>query len=367
MSPCSSLQAGEVGYVVAGIRDIAHARVGDTITSAENPAAEPLPGYKPAKPMVFCGLYPQEPGKFEALRSAFLKLSLNDASFSFEPYNSPALGFGFHCGFLGLLHMDIVQERLEREYNVPLIATAPSVAYQLTMPNGETITISNPDAFPDLSRGISTSEPYALLTITTPSQFVGPCMELTQSCRGQFKNMTYHVPTNSNADTPAHALTSKATLEYEIPLSEILFSYFDQLKAGTSGFASYDYEFLDFRPSKLVKLSILVNDDPIDALSSILHQSHAHTSAKKILHNLRTTIPRQLFEVRIQAAIGSKVIASERITPLRKDVIAKLYGGDVTRKNKLLDKQKAGKKRMKKVGKVHLPQEAFLSILQIKD
>ena len=371
MTPTTSLRAGEVGYVIAGIRDIAHARVGDTITSVDDPAREPLPGYRPAKPMVFCGLYTQEAGKFEALRSAFLKLSLNDASFTFEPHNSPALGFGFRCGFLGLLHMDIVQERLEREHNIPLIATAPSVAYQIVSRNGRTTTISNPDAFVDPGREGSTKEPFVLLTATTPAQFVGPCMELAQSRRGEFKNMTYHVPGNSAAhpliQPQTYTLFNKVTLEYEMPLSEILFDFFEQLKARTSGFASYDYEFLEFRTSNLVKLSILVNKDPVDALSCILHQSHAYQAGKKILHNLKKSIPRQLFEVDLQAAIGSKVIAAERVTPLRKDVTAKLYGGDVTRKNKLRDKQKAGKKRMKKIGKVQLPQEAFLSILQIRE
>jgi len=380
MSPSPSLQAGEVGYIIAGIKEVAHAAVGDTVTLADNPAPTPLSGYKPAKPMVFCGLYPQEPGRFESLRTAFQKLSLNDASFAFDPHNSPALGFGFRCGFLGLLHMDIIQERLEREYNIPLVATAPSVAYEVVLPDGQTVSVSNPDAFPDLTRDVVSKEPFALLTITTPAQFVGTCMELVQSRRGQFKNMTYHVPDEPNTYTPTlpqaptpsnseirHEFDQKATLEYEIPLSELLFGFFDQLKARTSGYASYDYSFLEFRPSDLVKLSVLVNDDPIDALSSILHRSHASASGRRILRNLKATIPRQLFDVRIQASIGSKIIAAERIAPYRKDVIAKLYGGDVTRKIKLLDKQKAGKKRMKKIGKVSLPQEAFLSILQIRD
>jgi len=348
------LEAGEVGYVIAGIKDVRDARVGDTITHADRPAPAPLQGYRPAKPMVFCGFYPIEPGRYEALKDALEKLSLNDAALHFQPESSVALGLGFRCGFLGVLHLDITQERIEREHGVEIIATAPSVVYEVVRPNGSTFEVHNPADFPAEGRGFVAREPWVKLTLTCPNAYVGPSMELAQQRRGQFINMTYH-----------HA--AKVTLEYEIPLGEIIFDFFEQLKSRTSGYASYDYEFLGYRDSDLTRLNVLVNGEPVDALSTIVHRSEAYAQGKSLVERLRKEIPRQLFEVRVQAAAGNKIIASETIPALRKHVTAKCYGGDITRKRKLLEKQKAGKKRMKQIGRVEVPQEAFLSILKVRE
>ncbi len=355
MTPTDRLAAGEVGFVYAGIKAIGDCRVGDTITWAgPTTAAEPLPGYKPVKPMVFCGLYPVDGEQFADLREALAKLQLNDAALTFEPETSAALGFGFRCGFLGLLHSEIVQERLEREFDLELIATSPSVVYRVTTTDGKVHEIDNPAHWPAPNRIARVEEPYVDATIITPKEYVGTCMELCNDRRGIFEHMEY-------------AGRDRVILTYDLPLAEILLDFFDSLKSRTKGYASFDYEFAGYRESPLVKMDILINGEPVDALSFITHRERAYPRGRQLVERLKEILPRQLFEIRIQAALGSKVIASESVRPLRKDVLAKCYGGDVTRKRKLLEKQKEGKKRMKAVGRVEIPQEAFLSVLRVGD
>lgn len=347
------LAAGEVGYVAAGIKNVKDTRVGDTIVDARFPEVEPLPGYREALPMVFCGLYPVEAANYQDLRDALEKLQLNDAALRYEPETSAALGFGFRCGFLGLLHMEIVQERLEREYGLELIATAPSVVYRVIKTNGEEVMIDNPALWPPVGQIERVEEPYVRATIIVPPAYVGAIMELSQERRGVFLNMEY-------------LSTQRVMLTYELPLSEILYDYFDQLKSRSRGYASLDYELAGYKPSDLVKVDILINGEIVDALSFIAHRERAYMRGKAMVEKLRSLIPRQLFDVPLQAAIGSRVIARENIRARRKDVLAKCYGGDVTRKRKLLEKQKEGKKRMKQVGSVEIPQEAFLAVLKVE-
>lgn len=348
------IKAGEVGYIAASIKDIGDTRVGDTVTLVDNPCDEPLEGYKKVNSMVFSGIYPVDGAKYPDLREALEKLMLNDASLSFEPETSIALGFGFRCGFLGLLHMEIIQERLEREYNLDLITTAPSVIYKVNLTNGETVFIDNPTNYPDPALVQSAEEPVVSAHILTPSDFIGSVMELCQERRGVFKDMKYLDET-------------RADLHYILPLNEIVYDFFDALKSRTKGYASFDYEVKGYEPSKLVKLDILLNGDVVDALSFIVHADKAYARGRKICEKLKDNIPRQLFEVPIQAAIGGKIIARETIKALRKDVLAKCYGGDITRKKKLLEKQKEGKKRMRKLGSVEVPQEAFMSVLKLDE
>lgn len=347
-----SLEAGEVGYIAASIKSIGDTQVGDTVTNNEDPCDEPLPGYRKVNPMVFSGIYPADGAKYGDLREALEKLQLNDASLSFEPETSVALGFGFRCGFLGLLHMEIIQERLEREYNLDLITTAPSVIYRVTLTSGEVQYIDNPTNYPDPALIQLAEEPMVKADILSPSEFVGNIMELCQDRRGIFKDMQYLDDTRVN-------------LHYELPLNEIVYDFFDVLKSRTKGYASFDYEMLGYSPSKLVKLDILLNGDVVDALSFIIHTDKAYGRARKIAEKLKENIPRQLFEVPIQAAIGGKIIARETVKAMRKDVLAKCYGGDITRKKKLLEKQKEGKKRMRQLGTVEVPQEAFMSVLKL--
>ena len=347
-----SLEAGEVGYIAASIKSIGDTRVGDTVTNNDDPCDEPLPGYRKVNPMVFSGIYPADGAKYGDLREALEKLQLNDASLSFEPETSVALGFGFRCGFLGLLHMEIIQERLEREYNLDLITTAPSVIYKVTLTNGEVQYIDNPTNYPDPAVIQIAEEPMVKADILAPSEFVGNIMELCQDRRGIFKDMQYLDDT-------------RVSLHYELPLNEIVYDFFDVLKSRTKGYASFDYEMLGYVPSKLVKLDIILNGDIVDALSFIVHADSAYTRARKIAEKLKDNIPRQLFEVPIQAAIGGKIIARETVKAMRKDVLAKCYGGDITRKKKLLEKQKEGKKRMRQLGTVEVPQEAFMSVLKL--
>lgn len=348
------LKAGEVGYIAASIKSIGDTRVGDTVTNAENPCEKPLPGYRKVNPMVYSGIYPSDGAKYGDLREALEKLQLNDASLSFEPETSIALGFGFRCGFLGLLHMEIIQERLEREYNLDIITTAPSVIYKVNLTNGETVYIDNPTNYPDTALIASAEEPVVKAEILAPSEYVGNIMELCQERRGIFKNMKYLDDT-------------RVSIHYELPLNEIVYDFFDALKSRTKGYASFDYELLGYFPSKLVKLDILLNGDVVDALSFIVHTDNAYTRARKIAEKLKDNIPRQLFEIPIQAAIGGKIIARETVKAMRKDVLAKCYGGDITRKKKLLEKQKEGKKRMRKLGTVEVPQEAFMSVLKLDE
>ena len=347
-----SLEAGEVGYISASIKSIGDTRVGDTVTNNDNPCDEALEGYRKVNPMVFSGIYPADGAKYGDLREALEKLQLNDASLSFEPETSVALGFGFRCGFLGLLHMEIIQERLEREYNLDIITTAPSVIYKVTLTSGEVQYIDNPTNYPDPALIQTAEEPMVKADILAPSEFVGNIMELCQDRRGIFKDMQYLDDTRVN-------------LHYELPLNEIVYDFFDVLKSRTRGYASFDYEMLGYVPSKLVKLDILLNGDIVDALSFIIHADKAYGRARKIAEKLKENIPRQLFEVPIQAAIGGKVIARETVKAMRKDVLAKCYGGDITRKKKLLEKQKEGKKRMRQLGTVEVPQEAFMSVLKL--
>ncbi len=349
-----SLSAGEVGYISASIKSIGDTQVGDTVTNAENPCDEPLPGYRKVNPMVYSGIYPADGAKYEDLREALEKLQLNDASLSYEPETSIALGFGFRCGFLGLLHMEIIQERLEREYNLDLITTAPSVIYKIVLTNGETKYIDNPTNYPDPGTIESAEEPMVKAEILAPSDFVGNIMDLCQERRGIFKDMKYLDET-------------RVTLHYELPLNEIVYDFFDALKSRTRGYASFDYEMLGYAPSKLVKLDILLNGDIVDALSFIVHADRAYSRGRKMVEKLKENIPRQLFEVPIQAAIGGKIIARETVKAMRKDVLAKCYGGDITRKKKLLEKQKEGKKRMRQLGTVEVPQEAFMSVLKLDE
>ncbi len=352
MTSVDALHAGEVGYLMAAIKVVADSEVGDTITSADNPATEPLPGYKHPKPMVYCGLYPLDSNQYPDLRDALAKLQLNDSSLIYEPESSAALGFGFRCGFLGLLHMEIVQERLEREAGIPLIATAPSVIYHVTKTDGNMIEVDNPSNLPSANLIERIEEPYVDATIIVPAEYLGSVMELCQDRRGTFVHMEY-------------SGTNRVFVHYKIPLSEILMDFFDQLKSRTKGYASFDYEFCGFQVSKLVKLDILLNGDSVDALSFITHRDRAYPRGKLLVERLKSILPRQQYEVRIQAAIGNKVIAAENISALRKNVTAKCYGGDITRKRKLLEKQKEGKKRMKQIGHIEVPQEAFLSVLKI--
>ena len=350
--PSGVLKAGEVGYITASIKSIQDTKVGDTVTNAQNPCEEALPGYRNVNPMVFSGIYPADGAKYGDLREALEKLQLNDASLYFEPETSIALGFGFRCGFLGLLHMEIIQERLEREYNLDLITTAPSVIYRITLNTGEVKYIDNPTNYPDPSTISKAEEPIIDAHIFSPSEFVGNIMELCQERRGSFKGMKYIDKT-------------RVDIHYEMPLNEVIYDFFDTLKSRTRGYASYDYEMSGYQESKLVKLDLLLNGEIVDALSFIVHADRAYSRGRKLCENLKDNIPRQLFEVPIQAAIGGKIIARETVKAYRKDVLAKCYGGDITRKKKLLEKQKEGKKRMRKLGTVEVPQEAFMSVLKL--
>ena len=348
------LSCGEVGYICGSIKSISDIKVGDTITLENNPAEEKLPGYKPMKPMVFCGLYPVETNRYTDLREALEKLKLNDAALEFQPETSEALGFGFRCGFLGLLHMEIIEERIEREFNIDIIATSPSVIYKITKTNGEIIYIDSPAKMPDRQKINIIEEPYIKTNIYVPSEYIGPIMELCQNKRGNYISMEY-------------ITKERVNIHYEIPLSEIVYDFFDKLKGATKGYASFDYDLIGYKPSNLVKMDILLNGNIIDALSLIVHKDFAYKRGKAIVESLKKLIPRQLFEVPIQAVIGSKVISRTDIKALRKNVLAKCYGGDITRKRKLLEKQKAGKKRMKMVGNVEVPSEAFLAVLSMED
>ncbi|WP_088831435.1 translation elongation factor 4 [Paenibacillus tyrfis] len=354
MGSVPSLEVGDVGFIVAGIKNVGDTRVGDTVTDAKNPTLEPLPGYRKINPMVFCGLYPIETSDYNDLREALEKLQLNDASLSFEPETSTALGFGFRCGFLGLLHMEIIQERIEREFNIPLITTAPSVVFRVTQTNGTVLNIENPSLFPEPGKIDFVEEPYVKASVIVPNDYVGAIMELCQSKRGEYINMEY-------------LDTTRVTLTYDIPLSEIVYDFFDQLKSSTKGYASFDYELSGYKSSNLVKMDILLNGEQVDALSFIVHRDRAFHRGRIICEKLKELIPRQMFEVPVQAAIGQKVIARETVKAMRKNVLAKCYGGDISRKRKLLEKQKEGKKRMKQVGSVEVPQEAFMAVLKIDD
>ena len=354
LESADGLSAGEVGYIAASIKNVREARVGDTVTLASRPAAEPLPGYRAVQPMVFCGIYPADGAHYSDLRDALEKLQLNDAALTFEPETSVALGFGFRCGFLGLLHMEILQERLEREYNLDLVTTAPSVVYHITKTDGEMIAVDNPTNYPDPTLIAKAEEPVANAHIYSPSEYVGNIMELCQERRGVFKDMKY-----LDAD--------RVDIHYELPLNEIIYDFFDALKSRTRGYASFDYELMGYQKSNLVKLDIMLNGEVVDALSFIIHADKAYGRARKMAEKLAEKIPRQLFEVPIQACIGGRIIARETVRALRKDVLAKCYGGDITRKKKLLEKQKEGKKRMRQLGTVEVPQEAFMSVLKLDE
>ena len=349
-----TLECGEVGYICASIKSISDIKVGDTVTLESNPALESLPGYKPMRPMVFCGLYPIETNKYPELREALEKLKLNDAALEFEPETSQALGFGFRCGFLGLLHMEIIEERLEREFGITHIATSPSVIYKITKTDGEIIYIDSPAKMPDRQKIKTIEEPYIRTDIYVPSDYIGSVMEICQNKRGTYISMEY-------------ITTNRVNIHYEIPLSEIVYNFFDKLKGSTKGYASFDYDVIGYKPSNLVKMDILLNGEIVDALSVIVHKDFAYNRGKAIVYKLKDIIPRQLFEVPIQAVIGTKVIARTDIKAMRKNVLAKCYGGDITRKRKLLEKQKEGKKRMKMIGRVEVPSEAFLAILNIDE
>ncbi len=354
MQPLPVLNTGEVGYIATGLKTVADCQVGDTVTLADQPAETPLPGYRPAKPMVFAGLYPVDSNAYPELRDALEKLKLNDAALSFQPESSAALGFGFRAGFLGLLHMEIVRERLEREYNLDLLITAPSVEYQVLRTDGEIVTVSNPSEMPEVSKIAAIEEPIVQISIIAPARYIGVIMELVTTRRGVFETMEYLDPT-------------RVLLKYRMPLAEIVIDFYDRLKSSTQGYASLDYTLAGYQEADLVKLDVLVNQQPVDALSLIVHRDFAYQRGRDLVERLRQLIPRQMFEVPIQAAIGSKVIARETVRALRKDVLAKCYGGDVTRKRKLLEKQKEGKKRMKMVGNVEIPQEAFMAILSLNE
>ncbi len=352
--PCEELSAGDVGYFTASIKNVADTQVGDTVTEAARPAAEPLPGYAPARPMVYCGIYTEDGSKYPDLRDALDKLKLNDASLSYEPESSVALGFGFRCGFLGMLHMEVIQERLEREFDLDLVTTLPSVIYEVKKTDGNVVRVDNPHNYPDPASIEEASEPYVNVTIITPQEFVGNIMPLCQDRRGEYKNMQY--------------LDSRLVeLHYLMPLNEIIYDFFDTLKARTKGYASLDYELADYRPSELVKVDMLLNGEQVDALSFIAHKDKAYPRARKLCEKLKENIPRQLFEIPVQAAIGGKIIARETVKALRKDVLAKCYGGDITRKKKLLEKQKEGKKKMRQLGTVQIPTEAFLAVLKLDE
>lgn len=348
------LRVGDVGFVVAGIKNVKDTRVGDTITEAHRIAAEPLPGYRKINPMVYCGLYPIESQDYNDLREALEKLELNDASLKYEPESSNALGFGFRCGFLGLLHMEVIQERIEREFNIPLITTAPSVIYRVTLTNGTVIDIDNPSNYPESSKLDFVEEPYVKASVIVPNDYVGAIMELCQNKRGEFVNMEY-------------LDENRVTITYNLPLAEIVYDFFDQLKSSTKGYASFDYELIGYRKSSLVKMDIMLNAEQVDALSVIVHRDRAYHRGRLICEKLKGLIPRQMFEVPIQASIGTKIIARETVKAMRKNVLAKCYGGDISRKRKLLEKQKEGKKRMKQVGSVEVPQEAFMAVLKIDE
>ena len=354
LEPAAELTAGEVGYITASIKTVGDARVGDTVTTADNPASEALPGYRKVNPMVFCGIYPADGADYESLREALQKLQLNDASLSFEPETSGALGFGFRCGFLGLLHLEIIQERLEREYDLDLVTTVPSVIYKIKLTDGTVVEIDNPTNYPDPATISSCEEPMTNAHIFAPSEYVGAIMDLCQERRGTFKDMSY-------------ITTDRVDIHYELPLNEIIYDFFDSLKSRTRGYASFDYELSDYQPSRLVKLDVLLNGEMIDALSFIIHADKAYGRARKIAEKLKENIPRQMFEIPIQLAVGGKVIARETVKAMRKDVLAKCYGGDITRKKKLLEKQKEGKKRMRQFGTVEVPQEAFMAVLKLDD
>ena len=354
MTPVDRLSAGEVGYVITGVKDVTMLAVGDTLTTKANPAVQALPGYRDVKPMVFCGLFPIDSDRFPDLRDALEKLTLNDAALSWEPETSDALGFGFRCGFLGLLHMDIVRERLEREYDLELMATMPSVEFDVTLTNGEEVEVHNPSAMPDPGSIAEVREPYVRASILCPKEHIGAVMELCQERRGEHAGMHY-------------LSSERLQVTYDLPLAEIVLDFFDQLKSRTRGYASLDYELVGMRPSKLVKLDVLLAGDVVDALSMIVHKDKAYDAGRLLTEKLRKTIPRQQYDVPIQAAIGSHVVARETVKAFRKDVIAKCYGGDISRKRKLLEKQKEGKKRMKQVGRVEIPQEAFLAVLELGD
>ena len=354
LEPCDSLSAGEVGYFTASIKTVSDTRIGDTITDAANPTAEPLPGYRPVQSMVYCGIYTEDGSKYPDLRDALEKLQLNDASLSFEPESSAALGFGFRCGFLGMLHMEVIQERLEREFDLDLVTTLPSVIYHVYKTNGELVMVDNPHNYPDPSLIERAEEPYVKVNIIAPNEYVGNIMPMCQDRRGEFKDMQY-------------LDTHLVELHYQMPLNEIIYDFFDALKANTKGYASLDYELSGYRPSDLVKVDLLLNGDQVDALSFIAHRDKAYPRARRLCEKLKENIPRQLFEIPIQAAIGGRVIARETVKAMRKDVLAKCYGGDVTRKKKLLEKQKEGKKKMRALGTVQMPTEAFLAVLKLDE
>ncbi len=354
LEPTDCLQAGDVGYFTASIKTVSSTQVGDTVTGVENPAAEPLPGYRKVQPMVYCGIYTEDGSKYPDLRDALEKLQLNDASLSFEPESSVALGFGFRCGFLGMLHMEVIQERLEREFDLDLVTTLPSVIYEVTCTDGSLVRVDNPHNYPDPARIDHAQEPYVKVTIITPNDYVGNIMPMCQDRRGEFKDMQY-------------LDTNLVELHYQMPLNEIIYDFFDTLKANTKGYASLDYELSGYRDSELVKVDILLNGDQVDALSFIAHKDKAYPRARKLCEKLKENIPRQLFEVPIQAAIGGRIIARETVKAMRKDVLAKCYGGDITRKKKLLEKQKEGKKKMRSLGSVQIPTEAFLAVLKLDE
>ena len=354
LDPCDELGAGDVGYFTASIKNVEDTRVGDTVTLSARPCSEPLPGYRPARAMVYCGIYTEDGSKYPDLRDALEKLKLNDASLSFEPESSVALGFGFRCGFLGMLHMEIIQERLEREFDLDLVTTLPSVIYKITKTDGSVIMVDNPHNYPDPAVIAQSEEPYMKVSIITPNEFVGNIMPLCQDRRGEYKNMQY--------------LDSRLVeMHYEMPLNEIIYDFFDTLKARTKGYASLDYELSDYKPGELVKVDVLLNGEQVDALSFIAHKDKAYARARKLCEKLKDNIPRQLFEVPIQAAIGGRIIARETVKAMRKDVLAKCYGGDITRKKKLLEKQKEGKKKMRQLGTVQIPTEAFLAVLKLDE
>ena len=354
LDPCDALSAGDVGYFTASIKNVADTQVGDTVTDALRPTAEALPGYRPARPMVYCGIYTEDGSKYPDLRDALDKLKLNDASLSYEPESSVALGFGFRCGFLGMLHMEIIQERLEREFDLELVTTLPSVIYKVVKTDGSVVMVDNPHNYPDVASIAEAYEPYVKVSIITPNEFVGNIMPLCQDRRGEYKNMQY-------------LDTRLVELHYEMPLNEIIYDFFDTLKARTKGYASLDYELSEYKLSDLVKVDMLLNGDQVDALSFIAHREKAYPRARKLCEKLKDNIPRQLFEVPIQAAIGGKIIARETVRAMRKDVLAKCYGGDITRKKKLLEKQKEGKKKMRQLGTVQIPTEAFLAVLKLDE
>ena len=354
LEPCGCLRAGEVGYFTASIKNVQDTRVGDTVTDAQTPAAEALPGYRPVQPMVYCGIYTEDGSKYPDLRDALEKLRLNDASLSFEPESSVALGFGFRCGFLGMLHMEVIQERLEREFDLDLVTTLPSVIYDVYKTDGSLVRVDNPHNYPDPASIERAEEPYVKVSIISPNDYVGNIMPMCQERRGEFKDMQY-------------LDTHLVELHYQMPLNEIIYDFFDTLKAATRGYASLDYELSDYRPSELVKVDLLLNGDQVDALSFIAHKDKAYPRARKLCEKLKENIPRQLFEVPVQAAIGGRVIARETVKAMRKDVLAKCYGGDITRKKKLLEKQKEGKKKMRSLGSVQIPTEAFLAVLKLDE